>query len=162
MSKYNNYDDEYEYDSYSKNEKRSYRKEKHKGHQSRSGNKASKWDNVLEDIELENDEFDTVAITNTKKPDLDLSVNKTPNLEAKPALVFGPNTHTIKNNQIDFDRVADMVKVEGDYNGKRTFGIMFIFSNKKRTSRTVWFSINERERDHSFNSEFSFWKSLQK
>lgn len=73
-------------------------------------------------------------------------------------------THIIKGNQINFDRVIDVVKVESDHEGKRTFGIKFIFrgsSEKRELARIAWFNINQKERDRVFIIETNFWHSLQ-
>ena len=73
-------------------------------------------------------------------------------------------THIIKGNQINFDRVIDVVKVENEHEGKRTFGIKFIFrgsSEKRELARIAWFNINQKERDRVFVAETNFWHSLQ-
>ena len=78
------------------------------------------------------------------------------------AFDMGPNTHTIKGNVIDFDRVADVEKVENEHRGKLTYGIKFLFSGKKGLSRIAWFNGNITERDRIYNKERSFWEQLQK
>lgn len=73
-------------------------------------------------------------------------------------------THIIKGNQINFDRVIDVVKVENEHEGKHTFGIKFIFrgsSEKRELARIAWFNINQKERDRVFVAETNFWHSLQ-
>lgn len=74
----------------------------------------------------------------------------------------GVNVHTIKNVQIDFDGVADIQKIESVYNNKNTYGIKFIFKSKNNTFRVIWFNQNMRERDSVYNTEFAYWKNLDK
>lgn len=140
-------------------------KSKRKGHQSKRG-KSEKWDNVLEmnnieEVSVFNDDLPSEkrSIKSKEFPNVPAFVT---GLSTRPVITYGPNTHTIRNNQIDFDRVLDIQKTEGVYNGHLTFGITFFFKGKKRSSRTVWFSTNERERDSVYNTEVGFWKSLQK
>lgn len=88
-----------------------------------------------------------------------------------PASAFAHNipepnetTHVIKGNQINFDRVIDVVKVENEHEGKHTFGIKFVFrgsSEKRELARIAWFNINQKERDRVFVAETNFWHSLQ-
>ena len=76
-------------------------------------------------------------------------------------IVFGPNTHVIKGNQIDFDRVVSIEKVENTHNDRLTFGIKFTFVGKKGASRIAWFNQNVRERDAAFEAEYAFWCALK-
>ena len=75
--------------------------------------------------------------------------------------VPGQNSHAIKQIVIDFDRVANIEKVSGEYKGRTTYGIKFIFSNKNASYKVVWFGDKEVERDGIFNREFGYWKNLQ-
>lgn len=89
-----------------------------------------------------------------------------PRQPQQPHSIPEPNetTHIIKGNQINFDRVIDVVKVENEHEGKRTFGIKFIFrgsSEKRELARIAWFNINQKERDRVFVAETNFWHSLQ-
>ena len=81
--------------------------------------------------------------------------------KAFSGIVFGPNTHTIKGNQIDFDRVVSIEKVENTHNDRLTFGIKFTFVGKKGASRIAWFNQNVRERDAAFDAEYAFWCALK-
>ena len=81
--------------------------------------------------------------------------------ENKPAPAFGVNSHEVKGNMIDFDRVENIEKIENTYNGRQTYGIKFLFTGKKGLFKTIWFNQNARERDSVFNREFGFWKNLQ-
>ena len=75
----------------------------------------------------------------------------------------GANTHTIKGNIINFDRVINMIKVENERDGRLTYGIKFVFqsSNANRElSRIAWFNINMRERDRVFDEKQEFWNSI--
>ena len=74
---------------------------------------------------------------------------------------FGPNTREIKGNKIDMDGVLDIVKVENLRDGVMTYGIKFCFKGKKGLSRTVWFNINERARNITFDTEYAFWQSVK-
>lgn len=89
--------------------------------------------------------------------------SSTPNQNSSGERVFtpGPNIHTIKNNIIDFDRVVSIEKVEGEYNGKMTYGIKFIFTGKKGSFRVAWFNKNVKERDSVYDTEVAFWQSLK-
>ena len=92
-----------------------------------------------------------------------IAPQESPSTAAKtpPNFTAGPNTHTIRGNVIDYDRVASMEKVEGEYNGKITYGIKFLFLGKKGSFRVAWFNQNMRERDNVFNNEFAFWHKIQ-
>ena len=81
--------------------------------------------------------------------------------ENKREIVYGVNSHEVKGNMIDFDRVDNIEKVENTYNGRQTFGIKFLFTGKKGLYKTIWFNQNVRERDSVFNKEFGFWKNLK-
>lgn len=74
---------------------------------------------------------------------------------------MGPNTHTIRGNMIDFDRVAAIEKVESEYNGRQTYGIKFLFVGNRGTFRVAWFNQNVRERDNVFNNEYAFWYKIK-
>ena len=80
---------------------------------------------------------------------------------AQLPFTFGPNTHEIKTIKIDFDRVVAMDRVQGEFKGNETFGIVFRFRGNSGSSRTIWFGRNLYERDAIFNAESRFWKSLQ-
>ena len=80
--------------------------------------------------------------------------------ENKPAPTFGVNSHEVKGNMIDFDRVENIEKVENEHNGHLTYGVKFLFTGKKGSSRVVWFNQNVRERDAIYNKEYGFWKNL--
>jgi len=95
-----------------------------------------------------------------------------------PAVVFDPdattfgtpkgltdmNTRVVKGNEINYDRVVDMCKVENDHNGRLTYGIKFTFfgtTAQRELSRIAWFNINQAERDRLYTQERKFWQSLQ-
>lgn len=95
-----------------------------------------------------------------------------------PAVVFDPdattfgtpkgltdmNTRVVKGNEINYDRVVDMCKVENDHNGRLTYGIKFTFfgtTAQRELSRIAWFNINQTERDRLYTQERKFWQSLQ-
>ena len=80
--------------------------------------------------------------------------------QGEKKFVPGPNTHTIRNYQIDFDRVFNITKVEGEYNGKKSFGVKFEFKGTKGLFRVVWFH-SEKDRDILYNEKYAFWASLE-
>lgn len=80
-----------------------------------------------------------------------------PSAPGPSRFVPGPNTHTIKGNVIDFDRLASIDKVERDHNGVRTYGIKFTFAGTRGLYRLAWFNVNSRERDRVYNEEYAFW-----
>ena len=59
------------------------------------------------------------------------SMPTTPTQTNTGGFTFGPNTHIVKGKQIDFDRVANIEKVENTHNNKLTYGIKFVFTGKK-------------------------------
>ena len=88
-------------------------------------------------------------------------VSQNAQVQPKPAFTFGPNTHEIKTIKIDFDRVIGMERVQGEFKGNETFGIVFRFRGSAGSSRTIWFGRNVYERDAVFTAEGRFWASLQ-
>ena len=78
----------------------------------------------------------------------------------KKPIILGENTKDVKNNKIDFDRLAGIEKVDGEYKGNQTFGIKFIFTGTKGLFRIAWYGRNMFERDHAFQEYYNFWKSL--
>ena len=79
----------------------------------------------------------------------------------KGPFVYGPNTHEIKSVKIDFDRVIGMERVQGEFKGNETFGIVFRFKGSAGSSRTIWFGRNVYERDAVFTAEGRFWANLK-
>ena len=78
----------------------------------------------------------------------------------KQPIILGENTKDIKGNKIDFDRLANIEKIDGEYKGNQTFGIKFFFKGNKGLFRIVWYNRNMYERDHAFQEYYNFWKSL--
>jgi hypothetical protein len=74
--------------------------------------------------------------------------------------VPGPNTQTIRNYQIDFDRVYAITKLEGEYKGKKNFGVKFEFKGTKGLFRIIWF-YSETDRDALYEEKYAFWTSLE-
>lgn len=158
---YNDLDDK----EYSKNYRRNQGKNtdfSKKGHQSRHQKRKEYWDK----IEAVNDPDDTTFIPQDSAPKFKKEENvikeKPKNIDVKPQFTLGPNTHIIKGNNIDFDRVVGIEKVENEFNGKLTYGIKFNFLSKKGSSRTVWFNKNIQERNTVYTKEYNFWQSLPK
>ena len=83
--------------------------------------------------------------------------SQTPQGEKK--FVPGPNTQTIRNYQIDFDRVFDITKTEGEYNGRKNFGVRFEFKGTKGLFRVIWFH-SQNDRDALYDEKYAFWTSL--
>ena len=74
------------------------------------------------------------------------------------------NTRTVKGNDINYDRVIDIRKIENDHNGRLTYGIKFVFRGtnaQRELSRIAWFNVNQTERDRLYTQELNFWQSLQ-
>lgn len=144
------------------------KKNKCKGHYSKHGAKVERWDSMIESLEDETPSYipSQQPVVSRPKPQPTVVVatatTPTPAISQQTKFIAGPNTHNIKGNFVDFDRLANMEKIEADYNGRRTYGIKFIFTGTKGLSRTAWFSTNFRERDSVYNTEFAFWKSLDK
>lgn len=148
-------------------------KGKLKGHQSVHGKKGEAWDSFTESLDDVKDNFESWTLGKSEKmekkiekPFKKVENNKipqnTPQIPQKPPtqITFGPNTHDVKGATIDFDRVENIEKVENEYNGRLTYGVKFLFTGKKGSSRVVWFSQNVRERDAVYNKEYGFWKNL--
>lgn len=171
---YSDYDYTEDFDSYYAEEKRekihrnSKKKFKGKGHQSRHGKRYPDWEE-FDDNGCYNDIPETPSETSipenpyrTLRPATTQKTPVAPVVPDSPQRQFtpGPNTHTIKNNIIDFDRVASIEKVESEHNGIQTYGIKFVFTGKRASFRVAWFNCNSRERDSVYNTEYAFWKSL--
>jgi len=172
---YEQYYDYDECDDYGFEKLKHNAKPKRKGHQSKHQGNKNKWNYDNDDLysiptipvttqhyvkpkEIKPKEvFTPVAnnMTNTNN----VSVNATTNTSTK-TFTPGPNSHTIKNVIIDFDRVINMEKVSGQHNNIMTYGIKFYFKSKNNTCRIIWFNRNERERDNTFNTEYGYWKTL--
>lgn len=82
------------------------------------------------------------------------------NLAPKKPIVLGENTREIKGNKIDFDRLVNIEKIEGEFKGNQTFGIKFLFKGNKGLFRIIWYGRNIFERDHAYQEYYNFWKSL--
>ena len=179
LEDYEDYDYLYEDEDYGRNKKsrkmKSLNKENNKkeGHQKKHGNKQDMWEKFMRQKEEEDFEFILPVVPKKeadKKPspfkkDSNRSFEKKEKFfspQTKSEITWGPNTHEIKGNKIDFDRIENVEKVENEFNGRRTFGIKFSFSGKKGLSRTIWFNQNERERDSVYNSEYAFWRQIKK
>lgn len=154
MSKF--YDDEEYYgESF---EKFSHRKTKghKKGHQSRSSNSEKRtWEMI---IERTNEETESV-------PEVHLKFNSSPVPTFTPQKVehqFGENTHEIKGVKIDLDGVADIQKVDNIKDGRKTYGIKFLFKGKKGLFRVIWFNTDLVKRETIYNTEYSFWLNINK
>lgn len=148
------YDDDYEGSSF---EKFTHRKSKShkKGHQSRSANHQQRWDQVINDMEVEDNPTETFPGSG--------GVHIVPQfIPPKSEYKYGSNTREIKGVKIDFDGVADIQKIENIQNNVTTYGIKFIFKGKKGLYRIVWFNTNMRGRDAAYNSEYGFWLTLNK
>jgi len=79
----------------------------------------------------------------------------------KKPFEFGPNTHELMGNKIDYDRVANLETIESEYKGKQTFGIKFTFKGKNASTRVIWYNQHQRERDMIFAQEYKFWLSVR-
>lgn len=164
-------------------------KKKKKSFKNKAVSKVDLWDEYLEEKETE--DFSSLITIKPKKPSFDRKNDKkvddrqqkgqknderikpfvkkeakepqkaTEKPIEKKKIAMGPNTHTIKGSEIDFDGVVDIQKVQNSYNGKETFGIKFMFKSKNGAFRVVWFNQNSRERDSVYNTEFAFWKKLK-
>lgn len=150
------YEEDYEGEKF---EKFSHRKSKghKKGHQSRSANSERKtWEMIIE----KNDEISEpvpeihIPITPTVVPKFEVIPQKTEHQ-------FGENTHEIKGVKIDFDGVTDIQKIDNVKDGRKTYGIKFMFKGKKGLFRVIWFNSNALIRDTTFEVEYAFWKNLQ-
>ena len=105
-------------------------------------------------IERTNEEADSV-------PEVQLKFNSSPVPTFTPQKVehqFGDNTHEIKGVKIDFDGVADIQKIDNVKDGRKTYGIKFLFKGKKGLFRIIWFNSNIVVRDATFETEYAFWK----
>lgn len=150
------YEEDYEGESF---EKFSHRKGKghKKGHQSRSANSERKrWATILE-----NEDLDQAPIT-FPKPNKVVAPS-VPEPHKTPAEhQFGDNTHEIKGIKIDFDGVADIQKIDNVKDGRKTYGIKFLFKGKKGLFRIIWFNSDLLGRDTAYNAEYAFWLKVRK
>lgn len=152
------YEEDYEGEKF---EKFTHRKNKghKKGHQSRSANSERKtWEMIIEksdeDLEMSSESHTifkpTVVPTSTPEPSFSRVEHQ-----------FGDNTHEVKGVKIDFDGVADIQKIDNIKDGRRTYGIKFLFKGKKGLFRIVWFNSNISNRDVVYNTEYSFWLNIK-
>lgn len=161
MKYYDEYDDYYGEGGHKLHLKNRKKKYKGKGHQSK--HQCSDWDHLEEDNTNMYEE-DKKTFSLSSKPSYQYTNNSfSPTLvpQGQAKFIPGPNSHTIKGNIIDFDRVASIEKIESIHDGKTTYGIKFIFVGKKGLYRTAWFNVNNRERDHVYNTEFAFWNKVK-
>jgi hypothetical protein len=178
---YEKYYDDLDNKKYSKNYKKNQNKNNNyskKGHQSRHQKRNEYWDKIEAVNDPDNITFSPQPKDFKPKKEFNqtlkypskndsayskTALNEKPkNIDGKPQITFGPNTHTIKGNSIDFDRVINIEKVQNEFNGKLTYGIKFNFLSKKGSSRTVWFNRNIQERDTIYTKEVNFWQGLTK
>lgn len=169
---YEEYYDEYEKGGFQKNHKSGPSSLKKESHQIKQKTNKHKQNSQWEDLEKDdnqptNSNFKTKSYNKKDEGILGeinsrLKSKTSNNGENKVVFTPGPNTHIIKNNTIDFDRVADIQKIENEYNGKITYGIKFIFTGKKGSSRVAWFNKNQRERDSVYEKEYAFWQSIKR
>lgn len=174
---YDEYDDLYDQELEGRKNKlhqKGGKKGKGKGHQSVHNKKydmQQEFDESFDEYVFNLDKlFPQKAQTNQNKKEVYTKIesdkiftqnNTQQTQENKREIVYGVNSHEVKGNMIDFDRVDNIEKVENTYNGKQTFGIKFLFTGKKGLYKTIWFNQNVRERDSVFNKEFGFWKNLK-
>lgn len=150
MGKRNFYDDE----DYGREKK------KHgKGHQRRHGKSESEfWE---EQMEIEEEIYvESVKIPAKTAPIVQNPAQNSQKNIQKP-LQFGPNTRSVNGINIDYDRVANMEKIESFFKGRQTYGIKYSF-RKAGSQCFVWFNANKKSRDDAYITEFAFWKGLQK
>ena len=158
-----NYDD---YENESNFQKFTHRKKKShgKGHQSRHGKKGDAFADLYEEdyipapkhVNSQTPPKDNTPVTNINPHSTFGSTGE------KTEHVFGPNTREIKHVKIDYDGVADIQKVDNSKDGVVTYGIKFVFKGKKGLFRIIWFNSNSRMRDSVYNTEYAFWKNLNK
>ena len=190
MTRYIDYED-YDDDSFYGEDNKTFQKmkskppkKKFKGHQSRHGKSESDlWENIetvdtaFEDSNSSkktyspnSNDYKKTNSNNYQKGNFSSTPKNTPAASTTPIGTqapgtvkheFGPNTREIKGNKIDMDGVLDIVKVENLRDGVMTYGIKFCFKGKKGLSRTIWFNINERARNITFNTEYAFWQSVK-
>ena len=129
---------------------------KKKGHQS-IHNVRVQDDDISDDLDIPTLSSSLNIKNNTN---IKVDTNKTQNKQQQK-FIPGQNSHTIKQITIDFDRVANIEKISGEFKGRITFGIKFTFTNKNASYKIIWFGDREVERDGTFNREFGYWKNLQ-
>lgn len=173
MGKYNNYYSEDEYESWyddgsrhRRSNKSSKKKKNFKGRKSLS--EGEYWSEFLSQQSSSQNTFDkeniysqyiTMSSVSENKQQQASSVRK---LYQTPADVSPQPEHnvTIRNVVIDFDRLANIEPVETEYEGKKTYGIKFVFAGRKQLFRTIWFNINKKERDQLYEEKYAYWRSL--
>jgi len=157
---YDKYYDDYETGGFIKNSKRRDKpKNKKKGHQSKRS-EGKMWADM---VQLDSTpSWNTSSIQSTIKNDnIILKDVNTQKNNVKKEFVPGPNSHVIKGVIIDYDRVADMEKVDNQFNNKMTYGIKFTFKGNKGSTRTIWYNEKLKWRDSDFNKEYVYWVQIQ-
>ena len=143
-------------------EKFSHRKNKshRKGHQSRSSNSERKtWEMIIERSDEASDSASEIHIS--FEPKVVPHFSPEPNT-LKNEHQFSDNTHEIKGVKIDFDGVADIQKIDNVKDGRKTYGIKFLFKGKKGLFRIIWFNSDLGKREIVYNTEYSFWLNINK
>lgn len=143
------YDDEEYYGGF---EKFSHRKSKShkKGHQCRSNNsEKKKW------AFLNEDDGDNEAPV---YPQVSVAPSPAPKAEHQ----FSEHTHEIKGVKIDFTGVADIQKIENVKDGRKTYGIKFLFKGTKGLFRIIWFNIDMVSRNTTYDTEYAFWLQIRR
>lgn len=158
---YEKYYDDYETGGFIKNPKRRDKpKNKKKGHQSKRG-EGKMWADMAQFEESPSWSTSPIQSQKTRDDKIVSKENSTQKNNAKKEFIPGPNSHVIKGVTIDYDRVADMEKVENEFNDKTTYGIKFTFKGNKGSSRTIWYNEKLKWRDSDFNKEYVYWNQLQ-
>ncbi len=150
---YEDYYDEYEKGGFIKNPKKHHKpKNKKKGHQSRKS-EGEMWADMTQWAALPNWAEEPVE----KEKNKNVTTPSKPTQKSATEFIPGPNSHTIKGIIIDYDRVADMSKIEKEFNGKNTYGITFTFKGNRGSTRTIWYNDKLKWRDSDFDKEYVYW-----
>lgn len=177
MGKYNNYysEDEYEswYDDGSRHHrfnKSSKKKKNFKGRKNLS--EGEYWSEFLSQQSSSQDTFDKendysqyitmASVSENKQQQQRQHTSSARKPHQNPAAASTQSKHniTIQNVVIDFDRLANIEPVETEYEGKKTYGIKFVFAGRKQLFRIIWFNINKKERDQLYEEKYAYWRSL--
>lgn len=175
MGKYNNYYSEDEYESWyddgsrhHRSNKSSKKKKSFKGRKNLS--EGEYWSEFLSQqsssqntFDKENDysQYTTMAsVSENKQQRQHASSTRKPHQNPAAASTQSEHNITIQNVVIDFDRLANIEPVETEYEGKKTYGIKFVFAGRKQLFRIIWFNINKKERDQLYEEKYAYWRSL--
>lgn len=156
--KKNYYDDDYSGRSHYT---RPASKKGHQGKKSISETWAEFLDQQEDDSVTDYTGFD-MGITVSDIPESTVSEEK--KVTTAPVKTPESQIRVIKGVPIDFCNISSISSIEREKDGKKTFGIKFVYKvpQDQNRYRIVWYNTNEFQRDKDYSIHYRFWLSVIK